>query len=94
MVANMELLMDDRYVLDDRSFAELVVWRRADGSFKYRLAYVVDEVCVLRYDNETGKGDHRHMGRRETAYFFTTVEQLLADFWTDVAEKRDEDCHL
>ena len=50
-----ELLMDDRYELDDRSFAELVVWRRADGSIKYRLAFVVDDDCVLRHDNETGK---------------------------------------
>ena len=58
-----ELLMDDRYELDERSFAELVVWRRADGSIKYRLAFVVDDDCVLRYDNETGKGDRRHIGR-------------------------------
>jgi hypothetical protein len=55
---------------------------------------VVDEVCVLRYDNETGKGDHRHMGRRESAYYFTTVEQLLTDFWGDIAEQRHEDGDL
>lgn len=89
-----ELLWDDRYVLDERSFAELVVWRRDDGSLKYRLAYVVDEVCVLRYDNEVGKGDHRHMGRRETPYYFTTLDQLLEDFWADIAEHRHEDSDL
>jgi hypothetical protein len=40
--------------------------------------------CVLRYDNEAGKGDHRHLGAVETPYRFTTSSQLLADFWRDV----------
>ena len=35
-------------------------------------------VCVLRYDNEAGKGDHRHIGSEETPYTLTTIEQLLA----------------
>jgi hypothetical protein len=48
------------------------------------LAYVVRGVCVLRYDNEAGKGDHRHVGPVETAYRFTTPAQLLADFWAEV----------
>ena len=52
--------------------------------FKYRLAYVVEGVCVLRYDNEAGKGDHRHLGEVETAYRFTTIDQLIDDFWHDV----------
>jgi len=41
-------------------------------------------VCVLRYDNEAGKGDHRHVDATETAYAFTTPDRLLADFWKDV----------
>ena len=82
------LLMDDRFALDERSFVELVAWRRDDGSHKYRFAYVVDEVCMLRYDNEAGKGDHRHLGNRETPYRFTTIDDLLIDFWTDVGELR------
>lgn len=40
--------------------------------------------CVLRYDNEAGKGDHRHMSDVESPYAFSDVETLLADFWTDV----------
>jgi hypothetical protein len=51
-------------------------------------ALVVDGVCVLRYDNEAGKGDHRHVGRREQAYDFTGPDRLLADFWRDVEERR------
>jgi len=61
--------------------------------FKYRLAYVVNSTCVLRYDNETGKGDHRHFGTKEGAYHFTAVEKLIADFQRDIArwnrENRD-----
>jgi hypothetical protein len=47
---------------------------------------VVDGVCVVRYDNERGKGDHRHVGEVEQAYVFSTPRQLVADFMTDVKE--------
>ncbi len=89
-----ELLIEERHVLDSRSFVELVVWRLprpARGSrhgFKYRLAFVVDSVCVLRYDNEAGKGDHRHVGKVEGPYRFTDLDTLLADFWREVEEWR------
>jgi hypothetical protein len=53
-------------------------------NFKYRLAFVVNGVCVLRYDNEAGKGDHKHVGEEEVTYTFTTPARLLADFWNDV----------
>ena len=53
--------------------------------FKYSLAYVVDETCVLRYDNEAGKGDHRHYGAKEESYAFLSPEKLIADFLADVA---------
>ena len=89
-----ELLIDERHVLDAEIFAEIVVWRSprpVPGSahrFKYRLALVVDQVCVLRYDNEAGKGDHRHVGGAEEPYDFTGPETLLADFWSDVEIRR------
>jgi hypothetical protein len=53
-------------------------------AFKYRLAFVVNSVCVLRYDNEAGKGDHKHIGGEQKPYAFTTPAQLLEDFWNDV----------
>jgi len=56
----------------------------ASHLFKYRLAYVVGGECVLRDDNERGKGDHRHAGSAETVYAFTTPDQLMADFEADV----------
>jgi hypothetical protein len=51
---------------------------------KYRLALVIEGLCVLRYDNEPGKGDHKHVGDKEGEYIFTTAETLLDDFWKDV----------
>jgi len=62
------------------------VWRvpsPVSGSthgFKYRLALVVNGCCALRYDNEAGKGDHKHMGEREVPFVFTPPQALLDDF--------------
>lgn len=39
---------------------------------------------MLRYDNEQGKGDHKHLGDEETPYAFSTPARLVADFWNDV----------
>jgi Family of unknown function (DUF6516) len=86
-----ELMLRERIaIIPERSFVELVVWnvpkpvRESGHRFKYRLALVVDGVCVLRYDNEAGKGDHKHIGQEEIPYHFTSPEALLADFWADV----------
>lgn len=89
-----ERLLHERHQVTADSFVELRVWRVPEpvqGSrheLKYALAYVVAGVCVLRYDNEAGKGDHRHLGATETDYAFTTPEKLLADFWNDVDQWR------
>ena len=46
--------------------------------------------CFVRYDNERGKGDHRHAGGVETSYEFTDLNTLPADFERDVTNWRDE----
>jgi hypothetical protein len=85
-----ELLFRKRDGLSETVFVEMVIWRVPDpvpGSghgFKYRLALVADGVCLLRYDNEAGKGDHKHIGEREVPYCFTDLTTLQADFWKDV----------
>lgn len=89
-------MFDERHVFDDRPFAEIVIWRvprpvpGSEHQYKYRLAFVVDQRCVLRYDNETRKGDHRHIGEREEAYRFTTIDALLADFRRDIEHWRKD----
>ena len=36
------------------------------------------------YDNEQGKGDHRHLAGVESPYPFVSVEQMIEDFLADV----------
>ena len=85
-----------RVSLSEGVIAEIVIWRlpepvRGSGHyFKYRLALIVDDVCVLRYDNEAGKGDHRHYGDEEHPYRFVDVSRLVADFLADVASWREQ----
>jgi hypothetical protein len=89
-----QMLHRERHVLAEDTFVEIVVWlvpRSLRGSthrLKYRLALVVAGECVLRYDNETGKGDHRHLGNVETPYVFRGYEKLMSDFWADVESWR------
>ena len=84
-------LVRTRIAFSETAFAELVLWqvpKPVTGSthgFKYRLAYVVGGVCVVRYDNEVGKGDHRHFNGKESAYIFKTPDKLIADFQRDIA---------
>ena len=81
-------------MLSETAFVEIVIWRVPQplrGSahdFKYSLALVSEGVCMLRYDSEAGKGDHKHVGDRETPYRFTDLTALQADFWKDVATWR------
>ncbi len=69
---------------------EIVVWAvptpvpPSDHGFKYRLVFVRDGVRIVGYDNERGKGDHRHVGATEKPYKFVSVPALLADFMRDV----------
>ena len=78
------------------AFVEIAVWQVAQPVppsthlFKYRLAYVVENECVLRYDNERGKGDHRHFGKRESSYVFSTPDQLMSDFNADIVRWNHE----
>lgn len=90
-------LVRRRITYGEARFAEIVIWqldRPLPGSthrYKYRLAYVINEECVLRYDNEAGKGDHRHVTDRESKYAFRSIETLLADFEHEVRRLNNED---
>jgi hypothetical protein len=79
---------------DGGSTIEIVVWELpkpllpSAHQYKYRLYYGSGGVTRVRYDNERGKGDHRHLGDREESYNFSTLEQLLEDFRRDVENWR------
>jgi hypothetical protein len=77
-------------IRDDGSVVEIVVWRIAEPlhpcthSYKYRLYFGSGGQCRVRYDNERGKGDHRHFNDVEAPYIFVSINQLLGDFQQDV----------
>ena len=73
---------------------ELVLWRvpspvpPSRHGLKYSLFYGRPGVREVGYDNERGKGDHRHFQGAKAAYAFSTVEQPMPDFWSDVRALR------
>jgi hypothetical protein len=60
---------------------DVAIWQLPSPSADRR-----DGKTWVRYDNEAGKGDHKHVGadEQEVAYRFITVEQLVLDFLADI----------
>lgn len=86
-----------KMIYPDGAIREMVIWqlprRSADRphALKYRLYYGdADGNCLVRYDNERGKGDHRHFRGKEEPYRFQSVEKLVADFQRDIEKLRGE----
>lgn len=83
---------------DSNAICEMIIWKlplktkeRPHG-LKYRLHFgKSDGICLVRYDNEHGKGDHRHYGSLEESYVFATVEKLMSDFLEDVRKIQAEE---
>ena len=71
---------------------EGVIWElpaptpHSEHHIKYRLVYVVDGERVVGYDNERGKGDHKHKRGAQAPYVFKDVPTLIRDFLQDVQE--------
>ena len=59
--------------------------------FKYSLFYGYPGRRAVSYDNERGKGDHRHRDGQEAPYAFVSLDKLIADFEADVAALRAEE---
>jgi hypothetical protein len=70
------------------------IWRVPDPvppsshGLKYGLFYGYPGRRLVGYDNERGKGDHRHFEEMELPYRFTSVERLIADFLSDIRRVR------
>ena len=88
------LFVRAKEIRDDGWIIEIVIWELSESltpsthRHKYRLYYGSAGVSRVRYDNERGKGDHRHIGEGEEDYVFATLEQLLEDFRRDVENWR------
>ncbi len=91
------LLFRDRYLFDDGAIMEMTIWQvpepvaASTHRLKYSLFYGFPGRRIIGYDNERGKGDHKHLGDRQLEYRFTSVEQLIADFLADVRRVREGD---
>jgi hypothetical protein len=84
------LLFHEKVVRADGTIIELIIWRLPEATpdrphgLKYRLYFGRGGRCLVRYDNETGKGDHRHVEGREEPYRFVSVAKLRRDFEADI----------
>ena len=91
-----ELLFHQRIDYADGVIVEMVLWRVPSSvppsahDLKYSLFCGRPGIREVGYDNERGKGDHRHFRGIETGYAFSTVEQLTADFTSDVRTLRGD----
>ena len=91
------LAYHDKQVLPDGSIVEFKIWQLAEpviGSkhqLKYSLFYGVPGKRLIGYDNERGKGDHRHFEDFQERYEFQGVERLMSDFLADVRQLRGEE---
>ena len=81
------LIYREKFIYIDGAIREMVLWKlpkitpENPYGLKYRLYYgLADGTCIMRYDNESSKGDHRHIGNREEPYRFSDVETLIANF--------------
>ena len=88
------LLFEFRQDYDDGAIAEMVIWelstplKGSRHAYKYRLFYGFSGERVLGYDNERGKGDHRHADGKEARYVFVSADRLIEDFMNDVELRR------
>ena len=94
-MASAKLLFDVKWAYKNGDILQAVAWQLPSTSderphgFKYRMYYgnqMGD--CLVRYDNERGKGDHKHIGTKEFPYKFLSIRQLMADFIADVRRMR------
>jgi len=86
-------IVHTKEVQDDGSIIEIVVWLldspvlECEHLYKYRLFYRSPTNYIIRYDNERGKGDHRHLGDIENPYHFVSIPQLIAHFQQDIESR-------
>ena len=80
----------DKTMLPDGAIVEMVIWQLPSPSddrphgLKYQLFCGRDGKRIVGYDNERGKGDHKHLLDVEKRYKFVSVEKLIADFLADI----------
>ncbi|WP_116520135.1 toxin-antitoxin system TumE family protein [Achromobacter insuavis] len=88
------LIINEKSVDAEGGIMQIVIWKvpqpvpPTSHGFKYRLVYAREGQRIVGFDNERGKGDHRHQGDEEFPYEFRGVAQLLEDFVAEVTKWR------
>lgn len=83
------LMRYDRFTDAFGNIIEMKIWsvtisEHTPCGVKYSLVYVVNGERVIGYDNERGKGDHKHIEGMQMPYQFKDVDVLTEDFANDV----------
>lgn len=92
------LILDSKTVLADGRIIQRRVWQLAAPTndrpygLKFSLYCGRYGKTIVRYDNEAGKGAHKHTGpnEREEQYDFVSLVKLLMDFQRDIEELSGE----
>jgi len=94
-VGKAQPILNYRRDLPNGDIIQVVVWLLSEPlpdshhPFKYRLHYQsAAGVEYIRYDNERGKGDHRHLSGIEEPYQFESVKKLAQDFYAAIKQAR------
>lgn len=87
-------ITEHKSVETDGSIIQFVIWKvptpvpPTSHGFKYRMVYIQNGERVVGFDNERGKGDHMHLDGKEYPYQFTTLDQLIEDFLSEIEKRR------
>ncbi|MDP2823238.1 MAG: DUF6516 family protein [Sulfuritalea sp.] len=92
------LILDTKTLLSDGRIIQRTVWKLPQATpnrpygLKFRLYCGTAGETIVRYDNETGKNAHRHVGPGETEsdYIFVSLVKLLDDFDKDIVRLSGE----
>jgi hypothetical protein len=85
-------LISTKRVYADGLIVRAVVWWLPEllppsrHRYRYRLFCDRPGERVVAFDNERGKGDHKHVQGAESPYPFTTLEKLLEDFAASIEQ--------
>jgi hypothetical protein len=85
------LFYDARRDYPDGTIIQIRIWKIPETNderphgFKYSLFFGRPGERLVGYDNERGKGDHKHIKGFEYPYSFSSIDQLFADFRRDIA---------
>jgi hypothetical protein len=89
------LLINRKVIYDDGGILQIRIWYVPSPViaswhvYKYSLFYGRDGLRLVSYDNERGKGDHKHIRDDELPYTFTDLDRMIDDFMVDVTAMRE-----